>query len=149
MLLPEAKYVQCAFGPGCYTAERTYFIPFTPSNFTVKQQKDGGRWGANTTLKVLMLAGWCDTAPGDGSGCGTLLTISLMSSWFAQVIPSAGETLLSAVLQRKQYRFLYIWISYGISWLLLEQNYIRTALLQHTDAAPGLSNVSSLVGFEQ
>lgn len=44
---------------------------------------------------------WWEAVSDDCSGCNTRLTISLMSSWFAQVIPSAGTTLLSTTLWKK------------------------------------------------
>lgn len=45
-----------------------------------------------------MLPAQCDAAPGEGPGSDVLLTISLISSWLDQVIPSAGVTLLPIIL---------------------------------------------------
>lgn len=50
------------------------------------------------TLKVLMLPVQCGAAPGECPGRETRLTISLISSWLDQVIPSAGVTLLPSTL---------------------------------------------------
>lgn len=45
-----------------------------------------------------MLPAQYDAAPGECPGSDTRLTISLISSWLDQVIPSAGVTLLPTTL---------------------------------------------------